>query len=75
MDGIGTKTMAQIYLRQGDFRKAFDILVQLADRNPADLEIAELLVEARKKISGPSKEAKIAALKRWLTRIEERRSE
>lgn len=82
MDKIATKTLADIYLRQGHLREAYEILTTLANENPADPEIRMKLTEVSMRIkSGPSLNAPkdpspretIQVLEQWLKAIRKRR--
>lgn len=82
MDEIATKTLAEIYLRQGDLQRAYEIYKILSQRDPSDTEIQKKLKELNRAInpspSSPlslplSKEEKIRYLERWLERIEKRK--
>ncbi len=43
MEQMRTKTMAEIYLKQGHLVEAYEILRTLAEKDPSDREIAEKL--------------------------------
>ncbi len=43
MEQMKTKTMAEIYLRQGHLLEAYEILRTLAEEDPSDLEVMEKL--------------------------------
>ena len=82
MDELVTKTLAQIYLHQGDLQEAHRILVLLAKRNPPDPEIRGMLDEVNERLkthpSGAEPETelvqdRIRVLKGWLAKIRERR--
>ena len=82
MDRMITKTLAEIYLKQGDLRKAYEILKVLSEQEPSDKEIQQKLIELSETlgISPPSlhpadhaKEERIRILKKVLTHIRERR--
>lgn len=82
MDQMITKTLAEIYLQQGHFEKAYEIFKALLEKNPSDLELQERLNELSEKLthSPPwvnppihSKEEKIRLLERWLANIQERK--
>ncbi len=80
MGRLITKTMAEIYLRQGHVREAYEIFKALSERDPLDPEIQEKLTELKRKLDIPggrkslnSSEAKIRFLKRWLANIQEQK--
>ena len=82
MEQIKTKTMAEIYLKQGHLQEARDIFKTLAEKDPSDQEVREKLRILNLKvglISPPSpssvlsKEERIEFLERWLTHIQSRR--
>jgi hypothetical protein len=82
MDRMITKTLAEIYLKQGDLRKAYEIFKVLSQQDPSDKEVQTKLRELSERlgISPPlissadhSTEEKIRILKKVLTNIRERR--
>jgi tetratricopeptide (TPR) repeat protein len=82
MDDIATKTLAQLYLEQGHFQKAYEIYKALSERDPSDPEIRKKLLELDKVLNSSqafghplprSREEKIRFLERWLARIRERK--
>jgi len=82
MDCMTTKTLAEIYLRQGYFKEAFEIYKALAEKNPSDSEIQKRVQELRGKLhlSPPSNfpypfsgEEKIRHLEKWLDNIRKQR--
>jgi len=82
MDRMITKTLAEIYLKQGDLRKAFEIFKILSEQDPSDKETQTKLVELSERLgfSPPSipptdrsTEKKISILKKVLANIRERR--
>ncbi len=82
MDRMITKTVAEIYLKQGDLRKAFEIFKVLSQQDPSDKEVRTKLIELSERlgislplISSPdhSTEQKIHILKKVLTNIRKRR--
>ncbi len=82
MDRMITKTLAEIYLKQGDLRKAYEILKVLSEQDPSDKETQEKLTELSERlgISPPAfhpvdhaKEERIRVLKKVLSNIRERR--
>jgi hypothetical protein len=81
MDRIMTKTLAEIYIQQGHFEKAYEILKTLSEKDPSDKEIQKKLMELSEKLKPSSPvtdssilttEEKIRLLERWLTNIRER---
>jgi predicted Zn-dependent protease len=83
MNGIVTKTLAEIYIQQGDFEEAYRILQALSEKDPSDREIQKKLAELSEtlKRSSPlhstpphTAEEKIQRLERWLTNIRERKN-
>ena len=82
MEPIATKTLAEIYLRQGHLQEAFEIYKTLAEKDPFDQEIQDKVEELREKLypSPPSnftyplsKEEKLRHLEKWLANIQKRR--
>jgi hypothetical protein len=82
MDEIATKTLAEVYAKQGDLRKAYEIYKILSEKNPSDMEIQKRLNELNHVLnpSPPpgqslprSREEKIQFLERWLAHIHERK--
>jgi len=82
MDRMITKTLAEIYLKQGDLRKAYEILKVLSEQEPSDKETQQKLIELSQRlgVSPPplppadhTKEERIRILKKVLTHIRERR--
>jgi hypothetical protein len=82
MGEIATKTLAEIYLKQGNLQKAYEIYKTLSERDPSDTEIQKKLDELREvmAVSHPSpkpfplsREEKIRFLEKWLTHIRERK--
>ena len=80
MDQLATKTLAEIYLRQGYLQEAFEIFKALAEKDPQDTEIQKRLGELREKLHPPpvhlpyphTKEDKIHHLEKWLENIRKR---
>jgi len=79
---MNTKTLAEIYLRQGHLEKAYEIFRALLEKDPSDIEVKERLKELREKlihaaplVDAPirSKDEKIRLLERWLAHIQERK--
>jgi hypothetical protein len=50
MEPMKTKTLAEIYIKQGHLREAYDILTDLAGKDPSNLEIRQRLTELRKRL-------------------------
>jgi len=84
LDRMITKTLADIYLRQGHLQEAYEILTTLSNEDPADLELWIKLedVSQRLKSNPPvlhqqerSAEERIRVLETWLRNIRKRRSE
>jgi hypothetical protein len=82
MEQIKTKTMAEIYLKQGHLQEALDIFKTLAEKNPSDQEVREKLriLNLRIGLISPpspssvlSREERIEFLERWLAHIQSRR--
>jgi len=82
MDRIMTKTLAEIYIQQGHFEEAYEILKALSEKDPSDIEIQKSLKELSEKLKRPSPltdqsirstEEKIRLLERWLANIRERK--
>ena len=82
MEPIATKTLAEIYLRQGYLQEAFEIYKALAGKDPFDREIQNKVEELREKLHPPSppnfpyplsKEEKLRHLEKWLANIQKRR--
>jgi len=84
MDRLITKTLAEIYLRQGYFQEAYEIFKALSEKDPSNKEVQERLrgLSEKLKISTSSNqhtlrsaEEEMRFLKRWLANIQERRRE
>ncbi len=81
MDRILTKTLAEIYIQQGHFEEAYEILKAISEKDPSDMEIQKLMELSEKlKRSSPltdqsirTTEEKIRLLERWLANIQERK--
>jgi len=82
MDRMITKTLAEIYLKQGDLRKAYEILKVLSQQEPSDKETRQKLIELSERLgvsapplrpAGHTKEERMRILKKVLTNIRERR--
>ena len=82
MEQMVTKTMAEIYLRQGHLQEAYDIFKILSERDPSDLEIKMRLEELSGQLNSspplidpplhPTR-AKVHVLIRWLDNINKRK--
>jgi hypothetical protein len=82
MDKFTTKTLAEVYLRQGYLQEAYDIFKTLAEKDPSDPEIQKRVEELREKLhpSPPSdfpspltRDEKIRQLETWLATIRKQR--
>ena len=86
MEPMKTKTLAEIYIKQGHLQEAYDILKDLAEKDPSNREIRQRLAELRNRLdvahpsdlasprSPPrSKEEKLQILEGWLSNIQKRR--
>ena len=82
MDRMVTKTLAEIYLKQGDLRKAYEIFKVLSEQDPSDKQIQQKLIELSERLglspptlqaSDHTKDERIRVLKKVLTNIRERR--
>ena len=83
MDRLLTKTLAEIYLRQGHLQEAYDIFKALSERNPSDGELQNRLKELEEKLVlsspepsrlDPYLEKKIHRLAGWLNSIRNRKT-
>jgi len=83
MDRLLTKTLAEIYLRQGHLKEAYDIFKSLSERNPSDGELQNRLKELEVKLAlscpepprlDPYLEKKIHRLEGWLGSIRNRKT-
>jgi len=77
-----TKTLAEIYLKQGHLQEAFQMFKVLAERDPANQEFQERLRDLKQKLESSSvpeealsMEEKIDALENWLRNIRRRKGE
>ena len=84
MTEIATKTLAEIYLKQGDLQKAYEIYKILSEKDPSDPEIRNRLNELDQKLTASllsvqplprSREEKIRFLEKWLAHIQERKKQ
>jgi predicted Zn-dependent protease len=82
MSPILTKTLAEIYLKQGHLKEAYEIYQALSKKDPSDPEIRKRLKELKARLdpspvelsfSFRSPEEKVRFLKRWLANIQKRR--
>ncbi len=82
MAEIATKTLAEIYLQQGDIEKAYLIYKILSERDPADTEIRKRLKELGPQLNFAllpkqplvrTREEKMRFLEKWLVNIRERK--
>jgi len=81
MDRIITKTLADLYLKQGHLKEAYEIYKALFEKDPFDQEVKEKLDELSQKLnlSPPadqwirSPEERIQLLQRWLANIREKK--
>jgi DNA-binding IclR family transcriptional regulator len=78
MDRMITKTLAEIYLKQGDLRRAYEIFKVLSEQDPSDREVEAKLTELSERLglslssvhpADRSTETKIRALKKVLASI------
>lgn len=84
MPPIVTKTLAEIYLKQGHLKEAYEIYLALSKKDPSDPEIQQRLKELKVRLelrsqkcyySFHSPEEKIRFLKRWLDNIQKIKKE
>jgi len=59
MEPMKTKTLAEIYIKQGHLREAYDILMDLAGKDPSNQELRQRMTELGKRLdlaqpSGPA---------------------
>jgi len=82
MDQMVTKTLAEIYLKQGHLQEAYEMYKTLAERDPFDLDVQRRMEELGEELnpSPPldfpyplSSEEKIRHLEKWLANIRKRR--
>ncbi len=73
MDQILTKTLAEIYLKQGHFREAYRIFRLLLEKDPSDPDLIKRVSELDEKLRPPSTEEQVETLKHWLVNIQERK--
>jgi hypothetical protein len=78
VDRVVTKTLAEIYLRQGYYQEAYEMFKALSEKDPSDREVQDRLKALTRKMEisasrqGPfrSTQEKIDLLKRWLANIQ-----
>ena len=84
MDRMVTKTLAEIYLKQGDLRRAYEIFKVLSEQDPSDKQVQTKLIDLSERLglSPPSihledrsREEKIRLLKKVLANIRQRRKD
>jgi AraC-like DNA-binding protein len=77
-----TKTLAEIYLKQGHLREAYDMFRDLAQEDPSDPELKDRVAELKKRLgfdqpsyfrSAPSGEERLRTLEQWLANIRKRK--
>jgi len=82
MHRIATKTLAEIYLKQGHLQEAYEIYKALAEKDPFDLDIQRRMEELGEQLNPSpsadftyplSSEEKMRYLKNWLANIRKRR--
>ncbi len=82
MEKLKTKTLAEIYSRQGHLREAYEILQGVAQEDPADQEVREKLKVLGEELalSSPSVQQPpfsgkehLKFLEEWLSNIQKRR--
>ena len=78
MDQLASKTLAEVYLKQGHFKEAYEIFKSLLEKDPSNPEVQTKLEEVRQKLARPSSpaqepvvppEGKIQTLEKWLSNI------
>jgi hypothetical protein len=79
--GIATKTLAEVYLSQGDSRKALEIYREILKREPSNSEIRRAIEDLTRKMARSSKTrthdqsldltrtATISVLEQWREKI------
>jgi len=82
MSQIVTKTLAEIYFKQGHLEEAYEIYKTLSGKDPSDPEIQKRLKELKARLGPPpmaphpsfrSPEERTRFLNRWLANIRKRR--
>ncbi len=78
MDQLASKTLAEVYMKQGHFQQAYEILKSLSEKDPSDQEVQVKLEEVKEKLGHPFSQIhepvppageKIQVLEKWLTNI------
>ncbi len=78
MERVVTKTLAEIYLKQGHYQEAYEMFQVLSQKDPTDQEIKKKLEELEEKLHfsthspysySRSKEERIRRLEQWLANI------
>jgi predicted Zn-dependent protease len=59
MDRLLTKTLAEIYVRQGHLQEAYDIFKALSERDPSDGDLQNRLKELEEKLALSSPEPRV----------------
>ncbi len=54
MDQLASKTLAEVYMKQGHFQEAYEILKTLSEKDPSDADIRMKLEEAKERLALPS---------------------
>jgi Xaa-Pro aminopeptidase len=79
MDLLSSKTLAELYLKQGHYQEAYEIFNSLSEKDPLDADVQTKLEELRVRLglsssqSRPPRrpaEEKIQVLERWLSNIQ-----
>lgn len=82
MTKIATKTLAEIYLRQGHLKEAYEIYKILHQKDPDDIEVLKKLEEIEERLITSSKiitplqnkrEEILKVLEKWLENIKKRK--
>jgi Xaa-Pro aminopeptidase len=81
MDQLASKTLADVYMKQGHFHEAYEILKSLSEKYPSDVGVRMKLEEAKEKLGLPFFQLrapasppgeKIQVLEQWLSNIRKR---
>ena len=67
MEGLRTRTLAEIYLKQGHLQEAYEIFQALMEKDPSDREISTKVEELKGKVE------RVQTLQKWLANIRNRR--